>query len=232
MVSWSSGKDSAWMLHQLQQDESVELIGLLTTLNQEFGRVAMHGVRRRLLELQAEAAGLPLHVVNLPWPCSNADYENIMAAEIQSLKDEHQLTHFAFGDLFLKEIKAYREKQFANSGLSLLFPLWGLDTAKLANKMIDAGQASIITCVDTSKLDASFSGRKFNEEYLLDIKAIQKEEAAASSTVSSLTIDPCGENGEFHSFTYASPAFSKTIDVELGEQVIREGFAFTDLIPV
>jgi uncharacterized protein (TIGR00290 family) len=214
LLSWSSGKDSAWALHLLRQSGEYEIAGLLTTFNQEFNRVAMHGVRRALVEQQATAAGIPLWAVPLPWPCSNADYEAIMAHTCAKAVAEGIAT-IAFGDLFLEDVRAYREKQLKGTGLEPIFPVWGLPTPALARQMISAGLRARLTCVDAAKLDAAFAGREFDENLLNELP----EET-----------DPCGEKGEFHSFVYAGPMFRRPIEISSGEVVIRDGFAFADLL--
>jgi uncharacterized protein (TIGR00290 family) len=215
LVSWSTGKDSAWMLHMLNQEHPGAAAGLLTTTNEAFDRVAMHAVRRELLEAQAEAAGLPLHVLPLPWPCSNAQYESIMKAAIEGFVADG-FTHVAFGDLFLEDVRKYREDRLAGSGLEPLFPIWKTKpTADLARDMIDAGLQARLTCIDPRKLDRSFAGRAFDSDLLNDLPA---------------GTDPCGENGEFHSFAYAGPMFTEEIDVNVGEVVDRDGFVFADLM--
>ncbi|MCB1483883.1 MAG: adenine nucleotide alpha hydrolase [Hyphomicrobiaceae bacterium] len=213
LLSWSSGKDSAWSLHILRQDPNIEVVGLVTTLNAAFDRVAMHGVRREILEAQAEAAGLPLHVVELPWPCSNEDYEKRMGAFVsQALAAGVEA--MAFGDLYLEDIRKYREDKLSGTGLKPLFPLWLRDTRALADEMIAGGLETWVSVVDQKKLDASFAGRRFDASFLADLPA---------------DVDPCGENGEFHSCVTAGPMFSKAVSVETGETVEREGFAFADL---
>jgi len=212
-LSWSSGKDSAWSLHLLRQDPGIEVVALFTTINQEFDRVAMHAVRRALLELQAEAAGLPLWTVPLPWPCSNEQYE----ARMRELCDRalsEGVQAMAFGDLFLADIRAYREKQLAGTGLEPIFPVWQIPTHKLANDMIRSGLRAKITCVDPKVLPREFAGRDFDAKFLADLPP---------------GIDPCGENGEFHSFVYAGPMFRRPIPVETGDIVERDGFIFADL---
>jgi uncharacterized protein (TIGR00290 family) len=214
LVSWSTGKDSAWMLHVLNQEYPKAAAGLLTTTNQAFDRVAMHAVRRELLEAQAAAAGLPLHVVPLPWPCSNEQYESIMRAAIAGFVADG-FTHVAFGDLFLEDVRNYRETRLAGTGLEPLFPIWKTKpTADLARDMIDGGLQARLTCVDPRKLDRSFAGRTFDDRLLNDLPA---------------GIDPCGENGEFHSFAFAGPMFNHPIDVVPGEIVDRDNFVFADL---
>jgi uncharacterized protein (TIGR00290 family) len=212
-LSWSSGKDSAWSLHLLRQDPSVEVVALITTLNEQFDRVAMHAVRRQLLERQAESVGVPLWTVPLPWPCSNEEYEarmrDLCARSIQEGVDA-----MAFGDLFLTDIRAYREKQLTGTGLQPLFPVWQIPTAELARTMIASGLRAKITCVDPKVLPAEFAGRDFDARFLADLPP---------------GIDPCGENGEFHSFVYDGPGFREPINVSVGEIVERDGFVFADL---
>ena len=214
LLAWSSGKDSAWALHVLRErGEAPE--ALLTTLNEEADRVAMHGVRRELLEAQAEAADLPLRQVPLPWPCSNQEYEARMAEACQSAVAEG-FDAIAFGDLFLPEVRAYRERQLAGSGLAPVFPLWQLDTALLARQMISGGLRARISVVDTRVLDASFSGREFDAALLGALPA---------------QVDPCGENGEFHSFAWAGPMFRSPLAVATGTTHRAGDFLFTDLLP-
>ena len=202
------------MLHMLNQQCPGAAAGLLTTTNQAFDRVAMHAVRRELLEAQAAAAGLPLHVVPLPWPCSNEQYESIMRTAIAGFVAEG-FTHVAFGDLFLEDVRRYREERLANTGLEPLFPIWKTKTTHaLAHEMIDAGLKARLTCIDPRKLDRSFAGRLFDHALLNDLPP---------------GIDPCGENGEFHSFAFGGPMFTREISVQAGETVDRDGFVFTDL---
>jgi uncharacterized protein (TIGR00290 family) len=214
LLSWSSGKDSAWALHLLRENPDYEVAGLLTTFNQAANRVAMHAVRRNLVEAQASAAGLPLWAVPLPWPCNNEQYESIMAATCAKAVAEG-IEGVAFGDLFLEDVRAYRERQLTGTGLEPIFPVWGLPTRALAEEMIASGLRAKLTCVDTEKLDVSFVGREFNSALL---SALPPE------------VDPCGENGEFHSFVYAGPMLSCPIPLSLGETLVRERFAFADLI--
>jgi uncharacterized protein (TIGR00290 family) len=213
VLSWSSGKDSAWALYQLRQMPDAQVIGLLTTFNRAADRVAMHAVRRTLAEAQAERAGLPLWAVDLPWPCSNQDYECLMSDACQRAVNEGA-THIAFGDLYLQDIREYRERQLQGTGLKPLFPLWDLPTRELAQQMIQAGLRAKITCVDPNKLDRSFAGREFDAAFLADLPA---------------EIDACGENGEFHTFVYDAPVFTSQIPVETGEVVERDGFVFVDV---
>jgi uncharacterized protein (TIGR00290 family) len=213
LVSWSSGKDSAWMLHVLKQDPSIEIGGLLTTMNEQFDRVAMHAVRRRLLEAQAEAAGVPLRMVRLPWPCTNEQYEKRMQIAVSQAVAEG-FTHVAFGDLFLEDVRKYREEKLAGTGLTPLFPIWGIPTDQLAEQMVESGLRSVLTCVNPKHLDRSFAGRQFNRALLDDLPA---------------GVDKCGERGEFHSFAWDGPMFNLPVAIEVGEVVDRDGFVFADV---
>ena len=213
VLSWSSGKDSAWALHLLRKNADIEIVALATTLNAEFDRVAMHAVRRELLERQAQAAGLPLWTVPLPWPCTNAQYEEKMR-ELFTRARAERIAAMAFGDLFLSEVRAYRENLLHRTGLEPLFPLWQLPTPQLASEMVASGLRARITCVDPKRLPAEFAGRDFDAAFLNNLPP---------------GVDPCGENGEFHSFAYAGPMFQETIPVENGEVVHRDGFVFADL---
>lgn len=220
LLSWSGGKDSAWALHLLRAADEFEVVGLLTTINRHFNRVAMHGFREDLLDMQAEAAGLPLWKVDLPWPCSNDVYESKMAAACARAVDEG-LYGIAFGDLFLEDIRAYREAKLASTGLVPLFPCWQIPTDQLARDMIASGLRTHLTCVDPKHLDASFAGRLFDERLLADLPA---------------GVDPCGERGEFHTFVSAGPMFqaagrSRSIEVHVGETVQRDGFVYADILP-
>lgn len=215
LLAWSSGKDSAWALHALRQAGEVEVVALLTAFNQAFDRVAMHAVRRSLVEAQAEAAGLPLLDVPLPWPCSNEDYEAAMATALETARARFSITHAAFGDLFLEDIRRYREERLRNTGLTPLFPLWGLPTGELARAMVRGGLRARITCVDPRALDPGFAGRDFDGAFLDGLPA---------------AVDPCGERGEFHSFAYDGPMFARPIPVQGGEVVTRDGFVFADLL--
>ncbi|MFN7978072.1 MAG: hypothetical protein U0P30_08050 [Vicinamibacterales bacterium] len=214
LVSWSSGKDSAWMLHVLRQSLGDAVAGLVTTTNAAFDRVAMHGVRRTVLEAQARTAGLPLHVVPLPWPCSNEDYERIMReANAGFVRDGY--THVAFGDLFLEDVRQYRIDRLTGTGLEPIFPLWKTtDTRALAERMIDAGLRARLSTVDPRALDASFAGRDFDRQLLGDLPP---------------GVDPCGERGEFHSCVYDGPMFASPVPLVTGEVVTRDGFVFADL---
>lgn len=214
-LSWSSGKDSAWSLYRLRQQPDIEVTGLVTTVNDRHQRVAMHAVRLSLLQAQAEAAGLPLHVVPIPSPCSNEAYEAAMRRLIEEAKQEG-VTQMAFGDLFLEDIRAYRERQLSGTGIAPLFPLWQIPTDRLAREMIAGGLRAVITCIDPRHLAPAFAGRTFDASFLDDLP---KE------------VDPCGERGEFHSFAVAGPMFRHPLSVTVGEVVTREGFVFADLLP-
>ncbi|HEX7513883.1 MAG TPA: ATP-binding protein [Candidatus Methylomirabilis sp.] len=213
LLAWSSGKDSAWALHALRRAD-VPVVGLLTTINQAFDRVAMHAVRRSLLDAQARSIGIPLWPVPLPWPCSNEDYERIMADVCRQAKAEG-IECVAFGDLFLPEVRAYRERQLAGTDLTPLFPLWELPTGALAREMLAGGLQARITCVDPKVLPPTFAGREFDQALLADLPA---------------GVDPCGEKGEFHTFAYGGPMFREPIPISSGEVVERDGFVFADLL--
>jgi uncharacterized protein (TIGR00290 family) len=213
LLSWSSGKDSAWALHLLRQRADVQVAGLVTTINAAFDRVAMHGVRRRLVEAQAQAAGLPLHLLAIPNPCSNADYDAIMAGFV-ACQVADGVQAMAFGDLFLEDIRRYREARLAGTGLKPLFPVWGVDTTTLARDMIAAGMVAHVVCLDPRKLRQSFAGRRFDQALLDALPA---------------DVDPCAENGEFHTFASAGPMFGRAIPILAGEIVTRDGFVFCDL---
>lgn len=215
LVSWSSGKDSAWTLHVLRQAGRYDIRALLTTVNQRYERVAMHAVRIRLLRAQASAAGLPLWEVPLPDPCSNAEYEAVMREVVVRAQAEG-ITTIAFGDLFLDDIRGYRETQLAGTGIAPMFPLWRRPTRALAEEMIAAGLEATITCVDPRKLAPEFAGRRFDRALLDQLPQ---------------SVDACGENGEFHTFVHAGPMFSAPIAVRPGEVVERDGFVFADVLP-
>lgn len=214
LLSWSSGKDGAWTLHVLRR-QGTEVAGLLTTFNEEVDRVAMHAARRELVEAQAEAAGLPLWRVPLPWPCSNEEYERQMGTAWARAREEG-ITHVAFGDLHLQDIRDYRVRQLAGTGLEPLFPLWTTPerTHALARSMLDAGIGAVVTCVDPSRLDPSFVGRVYDGALLADLPE---------------DVDPCGENGELHTFCFRGPMFDREIPVAVGEIVERDGFWFADV---
>ncbi len=214
MLSWSSGKDSAWSLHVLRQRADVEVVGLLTTFNESADRVAMHAVRRELVEAQAYATGLPLIPVWLPWPCPNEAYEVAMQHTLIKAIDELAITAVAFGDLFLQDVRAYRQEKMAACGLKPLFPLWGSPTDELAQEMVDSGLKAYLTCIDPRHLQADFAGLLYDQNLLSALPD---------------SIDPCGERGEFHTFAFAGPMFSDTIAVEVGDVVERDGFVFADV---
>jgi len=216
LLSWSSGKDSAWALHLLNQQYPGTVSALLTTVNEAMDRVAMHGVRRSVLEAQARTAGLPLHVVNLPHPCPNDVYEAQMRAAIAEAT-ANGFTHAAFGDLFLEDIRRYREEKLAGTGLEPLFPVWGIPTGELAEQMIDGGLRARLACVDTRRLDAGFAGREFDRFLLRDLPP---------------DVDPCGERGEFHSCVYAGPMFKAPIALEAGETHAVAPYVWRDLTVV
>jgi uncharacterized protein (TIGR00290 family) len=216
LLSWSSGKDSAWALHVLRQMPDINMTGLFTTVNARYQRVAMHAVRLQLLELQAEAAGLPLHVIEIPDPCSNEKYAEAMRRFVDKATAQG-VTHMAFGDLFLQDIREYREKQLAATGIIPLFPLWNRPTRELAHEMLDAGLRAIVTCVDPRKLPTSFTGREWSRSLLEELPD---------------GVDPCAENGEFHTVAIAGPMFRQPISVQIGEIVTRDGFVFADVLPV
>jgi uncharacterized protein (TIGR00290 family) len=216
LLSWSSGKDSAWTLHILRQQTDVKVLGLLTTFNEAADRVAMHAVRRELVEAQAASAGLPLWPVLLPWPCSNEVYEARMRLAIDRARREG-VTHIAFGDLFLEDIRAYRVRQLAGTGIDPLFPLWGTsaDTPGLARRMIAGGLRAVVTCVDPKQMDGQFVGRWFDGALLTELPS---------------SVDPCGERGEFHTFCTGGPMFSAPLEVDVGEIVSRDGYWFADVL--
>ncbi len=211
-LSWSSGKDSAWALHVLRQQPDLEVVGLLTTINQQFERVAMHAVRRELLQAQAQATSLPLHEVEIPWPCSNEQYESAMSQAVSSAYDSG-VRVMAFGDLFLEDIRSYRVQKLAGTGIRPVFPLWGFPTATLAQTMIVGGLQARLTCVDPRHVPRELAGRAFDAELLRDLPP---------------NVDPCGERGEFHTFAHAGPMFERPIAIEPGEVVERDGFVFAD----
>ncbi|MEO1949383.1 ATP-binding protein [Thioclava sp.] len=215
VLSWSSGKDCAMALHACRTEGHADVVALLSTTNEAFDRVAMHGTRNELLRRQAEAAGLPLIEVPLPWPCSNADYEARMASAMDQVKALGVET-MVFGDLFLEDVRDYRIEKLKPLGVEAIFPLWQRPTDRLAREMIAAGFVTHLVTVDPSKLDPSFAGRRFDESLLADLPE---------------GVDPCGENGEFHTAVSAGPIFDAPIPVRVGETVMRDGFAYADLIP-
>lgn len=214
LVAWSTGKDSAWALHEVRRAAEIEVVGLLTTVTSEFQRVSMHAVREELLDRQAAAVGLPCHKVRIPWPCPNERYEAEMA---RALRDAVAagVSRIVFGDLFLADVRAYREAKLAGTGVAPVFPLWGRDTRQLASEMLAAGVRATLTCIDPRHVDRSFAGRAFDEALLATLPP---------------GVDPCGENGEFHTFVSAGPMFGAPLDVVVGEVIEREGFVFADVL--
>ena len=216
MVSWSSGKDSALALWRIRQGNEFEVVGLLTTITGKFGRVSMHGVREELLDRQAKAAGLPLRKITIPFPCPEPEYERAMSEAVDAMKAEG-VTHIIFGDIFLQDVRTYRESRLAPTGVKPIFPLWGENSAKLADAMVKEGIEAHVVCLDPRKMPREFAGRRFDSTFLRDLPA---------------SVDPCGENGEFHTFVSSGPMFSERIPVAVGPTVEREGFVFTDLTAV
>jgi uncharacterized protein (TIGR00290 family) len=213
-MAWSSGKDSAWALHVVRQQELYEVTALLTTINTAYNRVAMHAVREQVLDMQAEALGLRIEKVPIPDACPNSVYEAAMAEAMASARAEG-VTHVIFGDLFLEDIRKYREEKLAACSMTPLFPLWGLETRALAREMVESGLQAYLTCIDPRKLDRSFAGRLYDARLLAELPP---------------SIDPCGENGEFHTFAFAGPVFKKPLAVQVGEVVERDGFVFADVV--
>jgi uncharacterized protein (TIGR00290 family) len=215
LIGWSSGKDSAWALHEVRRAGTFEVVGALTTITDTFSRVSMHGARETLLREQVEAAGLPLTAVRIPYPCPNEIYEHEMAKALAEARVAG-ISVMIFGDLFLENVRAYREEKLAGTGIAPVFPLWQRPTAALAREMIAGGLSAHLVCVDLKKLPRDFAGRAFDGDLLTALPA---------------QADPCGENGEFHTFVSAGPMLSRKIAVKAGEVVEREGFAFADLLP-
>lgn len=215
LIAWSTGKDSAWALHEARRAGRFDIVGALTTVTDTFERVSMHGIREELLRKQLDAAGLSPIIVHIPFPCSNAIYEQKMA-EAMGKARASGVTYMIFGDLFLEDVRAYRERHLKGTGITPVFPVWGRPTRALAREMIDAGLEAHLSTVDLGKLPASFAGRRFDNA-LLD--ALPAE------------ADPCGENGEFHSFVSAGPMLSRRVALKVGETVERDGFAYADLLP-
>ena len=215
ILSWSGGKDSALSLYEIQKSGKYEIASLLTTINEDYDRVSMHGVRRVLVEQQAHSLGLPITEVFVPRDCSNEEYETRMGKVLTRFKQDG-ITKAVFGDIFLEWVKEYREKNLARLGMKGVFPLWGRNTAELTRSFIALGFQAIITCVDTKLIAARFLGRILDSQFLAELPA---------------NVDPCGENGEFHSFVFAGPIFKKRIAYTLGETVQRDSFYFCDLLP-
>jgi uncharacterized protein (TIGR00290 family) len=214
LIAWSSGKDSAWALHEVRRADEYEVVGALTTVTETFARVSMHGVREEILFAQHAAAGLPSVIVPIPYPCPNGVYEARMAEALAQAKQQG-VTHVIFGDLFLEDVRNYRIEKLAGTGIEPVFPLWLRPTDALAREMIDAGVETHLVCVDLKQLPKSFAGRRFDDALLDELPA---------------SADPCGEKGEFHSCVVAGPMFSRRIDVAVGDTIERDGFAYTDLI--
>ena len=213
-MSWSSGKDSAWVLHVLHRQPDMEVVGLFSTINQEFERVTMHAVRIELLHQQAQNAGLPIQLIPIPHLCGDAEYGSIMKKFVGQAKQQG-IGCFAFGDIFLEDVRAYREANLSASGITPLFPLWGMPTEKLSREMVNGGLRAMITCVEPKHLSPDFAGQEYGESFLERIPA---------------DVDPCGENGEFHTFAYDGPMFKEPVNVAVGETVERDGFIFADLL--
>jgi len=214
LISWSSGKDSAFALHEIRKAGTFDVVGALTTVTETFGRVSIHGVREEILRAQLDAAGLPPLIVPIPYPCPNDVYEQRMAKALAQARTDG-VTHMIFGDLFLEDIRAYREEKLAGTGITPVFPLWQRPTAQLARDMIASGLKAYIATVDLAKLPASFAGRAFDAALLADLPS---------------GVDPCGENGEFHTCVMAGPMFSRSLPVAPGEVVTRDGYAYCDLL--
>ncbi|MBW1650391.1 MAG: diphthine--ammonia ligase [Deltaproteobacteria bacterium] len=216
LMSWSSGKDSAWALYELQQkwNMEIDLVGLFCTVNKEFDRVAMHGVRVELLRKQAKSIGLPLKIIEIPYPCSNAEYEKIMRQFVKRAKKDN-IEYVAFGDLFLQNVRNYREEKLKDSGIKPIFPIWGMPTDKLSREMIKGGLKTVITCIDSKQIPTKFIGKEFDENFLDSLPDIT---------------DHCGENGEFHSFVFDGPMFKEQIEIVLGDIIHRDDFVFADIL--
>lgn len=215
-LAWSTGKDAAWALHAVGEAGEVEVRALLTTLTADYDRVSMHSTRRRLLEIQAESAGLEVRIAEIPAECTNEIYEEVMRKMVERARSEG-VSRMIFGDIFLEDVRRYREEKLAGTLIEPSFPLWGTDTRELAGEMIDAGVKAVVTCVDPRKVPAEMCGRTWDESFLADLPA---------------EADPCGENGEFHTFAFAGPAFREEIAVRVGETVERGGFVFADVLPL
>ncbi|OGW56276.1 MAG: ATP-binding protein [Nitrospirae bacterium RBG_13_43_8] len=216
LLSWSSGKDSAWALHVLRQNPGIELLGLFTVMNKKYSRVSMHATRLELLQVQANAVGLPLQTIDLPDPCTNEQCDTIMRHFVTE-SSAKGVECMAFGDLFLEDIRKYRENQLKGTGIEPVFPLWGIPTKELADQMLLAGLEAYVSSVDLKKLPSCFAGRKWSKDLIEDFPE---------------DCDPCGENGEIHTIAVGGPMFRKTVSVRVGEVVERNGFAYADIIPL
>lgn len=214
LIAWSSGKDSAWALHEARAAGDYDIVGALTTVTDTFGRISMHGVREDLLAAQLNSAALPAQIVRIPYPCSNEVYEVRMAAALADAKTAG-VSHVIFGDLFLEDVRAYREQKLAATGITPVFPLWGRPTGALARDMIAAGVETYLICIDLKQLAREFGGRRFDESLLNDLPQ---------------GADPCGEKGEFHSFVAGGPMLARNIPIALGDTIERDGFAYTDAV--
>ncbi len=215
LMSWSSGKDCAWALHKLQQNPEIDLAGLFCTVNKQSDRIVMHGVRVELLQKQANSIGLPLEIIEIPSPCSNAEYEKIMGQFVERAKID-RIEYFAFGDLFLEDVRNYREEKLKGSGIKPIFPIWNMPTDKLSKEMIGSGLRAVITCINPKQTPREFVGREYDESFLDSLPK---------------AIDPCGENGEFHSFVYDGPMFKEQIEILVRGIVHRDDFLFADVLP-
>jgi uncharacterized protein (TIGR00290 family) len=215
LMSWSGGKDSCVALHELQRSGRYEVAGLMTTVTRDYDRISMHGVRRDLLARQAQSLGLPLHEVFIAAGATNDDYEAAMAEALVEARARGVET-VAFGDLYLEDIRAYRDRMMAENAMDALYPVWGRDTRAFIGEFIAAGFKAVVVCVDTDQLDASFAGRTIDADLLSDLPA---------------GVDPCGENGEFHTFVFDGPNFARPVDISVGERVMRGAFCFCDLTP-
>ncbi len=213
LMSWSSGKDSAWALYKLQQDPEIDLRGLFCTVNKEFNRVAMHAVRVELLKHQSTSIGLPLEIIEIPYPCTDEIYGEIMGQFVERAKKDN-IEYFAFGDLYLEDVRNYREDKLKGSGIKPIFPLWGTPTDTLSREMINSGLRALTTCVDPKQISEEFIGKEYNESFLKDLPE---------------GVDPCGEKGEFHSFVFDGPMFKEPIEISLGNVVNRDNFIFIDV---
>ena len=213
MISWSTGKDSAWAYYQISKQAEYNVVGLFCTVNKKYARTAMHAVRIELLKAQADSIGLPLDIIEIPYPCTNQEYEVIMQEFIDGIKTR-DITCFVFGDLFLEDIRNYRLEKLKDTGIESVFPLWGIPTDKLAQEMIAGGLKAVVTCIDPKQISESYAGQIFDNNFIESLPA---------------TTDPCGENGEFHSFVFEGPMFSNSIDIVVGEKVKRDGFVFADV---
>jgi len=214
MISWSTGKDSAWAYYKVSQQSEYNIVGLFCTVNKKFSRTAMHAVRIELLKMQADSIGLPLEIIEIPYPCSNEDYERIMGGFVEKVKLKN-IECFVFGDLFLEDIRDYRIDKLKNTGITPIFPLWDMPTDELAQEMIEQGLKAVITCIDPKQLDKKYVGQIFDHVFL---KSLPDH------------VDPCGENGEFHSYVFEGPMFNKDIKIVVGERVERDGFVFADVV--